>query len=58
MIRIELPCPYDFRTLAEYMKAIRPVREQWSFLHRDSQWKSPADEWRWCWQQDEVVACL
>lgn len=54
---IELPYPYAYRSLADYMRAVKPLRKEWDFLHRDSEWRSPADEWKWCWQQPEAECC-
>lgn len=44
---IELPCPEDYPVLADYMKAVKPDRAAWDFLHRDGI-RSPAEYWRQC----------
>lgn len=54
---IELPYVYDYPKLADYMKAVKPVRPEWDYLHRGSEWKSPVDEWKWCWDQPEAEQC-
>jgi hypothetical protein len=57
MTQILLPYVYDFPKLADYMKAVKPLRQFWDILHRDAEWKSPADEWKWCWAQDYAEEC-
>lgn len=57
LAKVLLPYPYDFERLQDYMKAVKPVRTWWDYLHRDSEWKSPADEWQWCWAQPEAKEC-
>lgn len=46
MIRIELPYPGGYPKLAGYMKAVKPFLTYWKFLHKDSEFKSPADDWK------------
>lgn len=57
MITVVLPYPLDYPKLADYMKALKPVRKQWDFLTRNAQWRSPAEMWQWCWQQPEAKEC-
>lgn len=54
---IVLPYPYDHKTLPEYMRAVKPVRKYWDMLHAKSEYKSPADQWAWCWAQPEAKEC-
>jgi hypothetical protein len=57
MITVTLPYVYDFPVLADYMKAVKPVRDAWDFLFAKAEWKSPADQWKWCWAQDYAKDC-
>jgi hypothetical protein len=54
MTTVVLPYPLDYPTLPEYMKAIKPVREEWDTLHAKSDYKSPADQWKWCQEQERA----
>lgn len=46
MTTVTLPYPGDYDKLQDYMKAVKAHLTDWKWLHRDSEFKSPADQWK------------
>jgi hypothetical protein len=51
---IELPYPYDYPVMADYLRAVKPVRKYWAVLHPTM---NPAEYWKWSWEQEDAEAC-
>lgn len=57
MQRIELPYVYAYRDSKEYAMAMKPFMKQWRQLFQGSEFKSPFEQHKWCWEQPEAETC-